>query len=61
MMDFTTMLVEGRLLIGAAEAYGSPLVHRPVPSCSVCSTTCPAGEHDECDRQDCPLEGRRPS
>lgn len=44
------------LLQGAAEAYGYS--QQQEDPCSACGCPSPASEASECDRADCPLEGR---
>lgn len=54
--DTHTIRVRHAVLLGAAEAYASPLLDREEP-CSLCGCASPAAETAECDRPDCPLEG----
>lgn len=57
-MDTTDLRVRARLAVGAAEAYGSPVLEPPEQPCSRCATPCPAARPEECFwPADCPLEG----
>lgn len=57
MIDTTTARAALLILVGTADAYGSPLLDPDRP-CSRCATPCPAALPEECDDRDCPLEGR---